>query len=80
MIFFIYFKNVFDHVTLENMFRIINNSIYFQNIVVKNPKLHELITRDSLRLRMRDFHGFAFILRQLSSGIFKSALGYLQVY
>ena len=30
-----YFKNIFYHVTLENI-RILNNSEYFQNIVVCN--------------------------------------------
>ena len=33
---FIYFKTIFYHVTLENIFRILNNSVYFQNIVVCN--------------------------------------------
>ena len=36
---FLYFKNIFYHVTLENIFRILNNSVYFQNIVVCNEPL-----------------------------------------
>ena len=28
-IIFLYFKNIFYHVTLENIFRILNNSAYF---------------------------------------------------
>ena len=36
---FIHFKNIFYHVTLENIFRILNNSVYFQNIVVYNEPL-----------------------------------------
>ena len=31
---FLYFKNIFYNVILENIFRILNNSVYFQNIVV----------------------------------------------
>ena len=31
---YIYFKFFFYYVTLENIFRILNNSVYFQNIVV----------------------------------------------
>ena len=40
-----YFKNIFYHVALENNFRILNNSVYFQNIVVCNEpfKLKTLI-------------------------------------
>ena len=34
-----HFKKIFYHVTLENIFKILNNSVYFQNIVVRNePK------------------------------------------
>ena len=33
---FIYFKNIFHHVTLKNIFRILNNYVYFQDIVVRN--------------------------------------------
>ena len=36
---FIHFKNIFYHVTFENIFRILNNSAYFQNIVVLNEPL-----------------------------------------
>ena len=36
---FMYFKNTFYHVILENIFRILNNSVYFQNIVVFNDPL-----------------------------------------
>ena len=31
-----HFKKIFCHVTLENIFKILNNSVYFQNIVVCN--------------------------------------------
>ena len=31
-----YFKNIFNRVTLENIFKILNDSVYFQNIVVCN--------------------------------------------
>ena len=34
-----YFKNIFHPNTLENLFRTLNNSIYFQNIVVCNKPL-----------------------------------------
>ena len=35
---FIYFRNIFYHVTLENIFRILYNSLYFENILcVTNP-------------------------------------------
>ena len=37
---FLYLKNIFYHVTLENSFIILNNSVYFQNIVVCNEPLH----------------------------------------
>ena len=33
---FIYFKNIFYHFTLQNIFRILNNSVYFHNIVACN--------------------------------------------
>ena len=39
VIFFIYFENIFYHVTLKNIFRILNNSVYFQDIVVRNEPL-----------------------------------------
>ena len=29
-------KNIFYHVALENIFKILNNSVHFQNIVVYN--------------------------------------------
>ena len=33
-----YFKNISYHVTLENVFRILDNSVYFKNTVVcKDP-------------------------------------------
>ena len=38
-IFSLHFKNIFYHVTLENIFRMLNNSVYFQNIVVCNELL-----------------------------------------
>ena len=38
-IMFLYFKNIFYHVTLENIFKILNNSVYFQNIAVCNEPL-----------------------------------------
>ena len=34
-----YFKDIFYHVTLDNIFRMLNNSVYFQNIVVCNEPL-----------------------------------------
>ena len=39
---FTYFKNIFYHVTLENVLRILCNSVYFQNIVVCNEPLTNL--------------------------------------
>ena len=36
---FLCIKNIFYHITLENIFRILNNSVYFQNIVVYNEPL-----------------------------------------
>ena len=39
---FRYFKNIFYHVTLENIYRILNNPVYFQNIVVCNERLRTL--------------------------------------
>ena len=33
---FMYFKNIFYHLTLKNIFKILNDSVYFQNIVVCN--------------------------------------------
>ena len=33
---FICFKNIFYHVALENIFKILNNSVYFQIIAVCN--------------------------------------------
>ena len=33
--------NIFHHVALENIFRILNNSVYFQNIIVCNKPLSE---------------------------------------
>ena len=33
--------NIFDHVALENIFRILNNSLQFQNIIVCNKPLSE---------------------------------------
>ena len=41
----IYLKHIFYHVTDENSFRILNNSVYFQNIPVYNEPL-ELETID----------------------------------
>ena len=38
-IIFLYFKNIFYHVTLENIFKVLNNSVYFQNIAVYNEPL-----------------------------------------
>ena len=46
---FIFFKNIFYHVTLENIFRILNNSVYFQNIVVCNEPLKASIFIEDLR-------------------------------
>ena len=37
-----YFKNIFYHVTLKNVFRILNYSVYFQNIIVCNETLREV--------------------------------------
>ena len=44
-----YFKNIFYRVTLENILKILNNSVYFQNIVVCNEPLRPatLLKRDS---------------------------------
>ena len=33
---FLYIFKSFYHVTLENIYRILNNSVYFQNIVLGN--------------------------------------------
>ena len=45
MYLFMYFKNISYHVTLENVFRILDNSVYFQSIVVcKEPlKLRTIV-------------------------------------
>ena len=39
---FYIFKNIFYHVTLENIFRIFNNSVYFQKTAVSNKPLRVL--------------------------------------
>ena len=38
---FFVFKNIVYHVTLENIFKISNNSVYFQNMVVCNETFRE---------------------------------------
>ena len=35
-----YFENIFYHVTLKIFFRILNNVVHFQNIVVCNEPLN----------------------------------------
>ena len=37
-----HFKNIFYYVTLENIFRTLNNSVYFQNIVLCNALFIDL--------------------------------------
>ena len=37
---FLYILKFFLYVTLENIFRILNNCVYFQNIVVRNEALN----------------------------------------
>ena len=45
----IYFKNIFYHVTLENIFRILNNSVYFQNIALYNePFIHNYLVTQKI--------------------------------
>ena len=39
----LYFKNIFYHVTLENIFKILNNSVYFQSIVVRNEPFTDIL-------------------------------------
>ena len=60
---FFYFKNIFYHVTLENIFKILNNSVYFQNIVVFNKPLRTPFYRtpldDCFWLNKSDLHSFA---------------------
>ena len=42
ILFFLYFKNIFYPVTLENIFKKLNNSVYFQNIVLCNEPFRRL--------------------------------------
>ena len=53
-----YAENIFYHDTLQNIFRILNNSVYFQNIVVCNEPL-----------RLVSFHLFSWycIFKHLST-------------
>ena len=44
VIFLYILKIFFYHITLKNIFRILNNSVYFQNIVVCNELLKNIIT------------------------------------
>ena len=34
------------HITLENIFRTLNDSVYFQNIVVCNEPLREVVLKN----------------------------------
>ena len=44
---FLYFKNIFYYFTLENIFKILNNSVYFQNIValIQSTSISVIILR-----------------------------------
>ena len=44
VIFLYILKIFFYHITLKNIFRILNNSVYFQNIVACNEPLKNIIT------------------------------------
>ena len=45
---FLHFKNIFYYVTLENIFRVLNNSVYFQNIVLCNKLFMDLYSLNKI--------------------------------
>ena len=65
---FIHFKNIFYYVTSENIFRILNNSAYFQNIVVLNEPFKVRVTIENpafSNLRCINEKSIAYCLFQL---------------